>query len=105
MTPQRALFVDEVSYRMPRRLKDKRRRGVLIINGFELAVVQTEPMGAQGEGDANVIANFPISKVRRRAGEHDDWRTGAMGDCRDPQWRDRLAGAAERATAGWSCVC
>jgi len=69
----RALFVDEVTYLMPRRLKDKRRRGVLIINGVELAVLDIQQFAVgqqQGEGDSDVgvIANYPLSKVRGSRG-------------------------------------
>lgn len=53
--------MDEVQYRMPRRLKDKRRRGVLIINGVELAVLRIG--GGDGGRDAGVIAHYPLSKV------------------------------------------
>jgi hypothetical protein len=49
---------------MPRRLKDKRRRGVLIINGVELSVLNIPQ--AAGEGDAVVIAHYPLSKASHR---------------------------------------
>jgi hypothetical protein len=53
---------------MPRRLKDKRRRGVLIINGVELAVLDIQQgaggaAAAEGDSDVGVIVHKPLSQV------------------------------------------
>jgi hypothetical protein len=66
---------------MPRRLKDKRRRGVLIINGVELAVLNTQPGGGDGGGDpVGVIAQYPLSKARPR-GAREGGNGGAGRSC------------------------
>lgn len=66
----RALFIDEVTYHKSRHLKDKRRRGIVIINGVELAVLNIQPGAGGGqaaEGDAAVIAHYSLNKVTPRA--------------------------------------
>jgi hypothetical protein len=61
----RALFEAQVTYTTPRIIGSKRRKGILIINGAEMAIIRLQQSSSNNnrETEATVLVSHLLSKV------------------------------------------
>ena len=71
LLPSRALFEAQVTYTTPRIIGSKRRKGILVINGAEMAIIRLRETSSSSTGrdtdatEATVLVAYQLSKVSR----------------------------------------